>query len=213
MYKVYMHTFPNGKRYIGITKQELNARFDNGNGYKNNPMKRAIKKYKWENVKHDLLFDNLTKEQAELKEIELIDFYNTTNIEFGYNLSKGGKSSSGCKFSEETKKKMSNWHKGKILSNETKQKIGIAHRKDLSGRKFGRLVATFPTHKNNRVAWNCICDCGKNVIVRASHLVDGRISSCGCFARDKIIERNKSEKQREIMRKTMIGNKRRAKSE
>ena len=60
-----MHTFPNGKRYIGITKQELNARFDNGNGYKNNPMKRAIKKYKWENVKHDLLFDNLTKEQAE----------------------------------------------------------------------------------------------------------------------------------------------------
>ena len=75
MYKVYMHTFPNGKRYIGITMQELKARFDNGNGYKNNPMKRAIKKYGWDNIKHELLLDDLTKEQAEQKEIDLFFIY------------------------------------------------------------------------------------------------------------------------------------------
>lgn len=211
MYKVYMHIFPNGKKYIGITMQELKARFDNGNGYKNNPMKRAIKKYGWENIKHDLLFDNLTKDQAELKEIELISFYNTTNINYGYNLSKGGKGSNGCKFSEKTKQKMSSWHKGKTLSKETKEKIGIGHRKDLSGKRFGRLVAISPTHKNNRVAWNCICDCGNYKVVNSCPLVDGRTLSCGCLARDKIIKRNKSKKQRELVRKMMIGNKRRAK--
>ena len=209
MYKVYMHTFPNGKKYIGITKQELKARFDNGNGYKNNPMKGAIKKYGWGNIKHDLLFDNLTKEQAELKEIELISFYKTTNIKFGYNLSKGGKGANGYKHSEETKQKMSNWHKGKKLSKETKEKIGISHRSDLSEKMFGRLKALSPTHINGKLFWVCICSCGNKTIVRRDHLVEGRVCSCGCFARDKIIERNKSKKQRELVRKMMIGNKRR----
>lgn len=211
MYKVYMHTFPNGKRYIGITMQELKARFDNGNGYKNNPMKRAIKKYGWDNIKHELLLDDLTKEQAEQKEIELIAFYNSTNIKYGYNLSKGGKSSNGCKHSEETKQKMSSWHKGKVLSKETKERIGIGHRKDLTGKRFGRLIAIYPTHKNNRVAWNCICDCGNYKVVSACSLVEGTTSSCGCLAKDKISKINKSEKQREIVRNMMLGNKRRAK--
>lgn len=29
-YKVYMHTLPNGKRYVGITKQEPEKRWLNG---------------------------------------------------------------------------------------------------------------------------------------------------------------------------------------
>ena len=34
-YKVYIHEFPDGKKYIGITKQTLKARWGiNGNGYK-----------------------------------------------------------------------------------------------------------------------------------------------------------------------------------
>ena len=54
-----MHVFPNGKKYIGITAQALERRFDCGRGYQINPMKRAIKKYGWENVRHELLFNNL----------------------------------------------------------------------------------------------------------------------------------------------------------
>ncbi|AAV30164.1 putative truncated GIY-YIG endonuclease [Lactobacillus phage LL-Ku] len=35
-YKVYKHTTPNNKVYIGITKLDVNKRWKNGNGYKHN---------------------------------------------------------------------------------------------------------------------------------------------------------------------------------
>lgn len=34
MYKVYKHTFPNGKKYIGITKLTVENRWRSGKGYK-----------------------------------------------------------------------------------------------------------------------------------------------------------------------------------
>ena len=33
-YKVYMHICPNGKKYIGITQQDVLKRWNYGNGYK-----------------------------------------------------------------------------------------------------------------------------------------------------------------------------------
>ena len=33
-YKIYVHTAPNGKRYVGITRQKLNRRWRYGEGYK-----------------------------------------------------------------------------------------------------------------------------------------------------------------------------------
>jgi len=38
MWKIYKHTFPNGKIYIGQTKKSLLARFQNGRGYKSCPL-------------------------------------------------------------------------------------------------------------------------------------------------------------------------------
>lgn len=91
-YTVYMHISPSNKIYIGITKQKLQARWGkNGQGYKNNEFfSRAIQKYGWENFTHKILFEDLTKEQAEIKEIELIKLYDTTNKHFGYNIENGG---------------------------------------------------------------------------------------------------------------------------
>lgn len=112
-YKVYVHIFPNGKKYIGITKQEVEKRWLKGNGYKENKyMFRAIKKYGWENIKHIVLFENLTKEEAEQKEIELIKFFKSNERQYGYNIQNGG----NCigTFSEETKKKISKALKGNI---------------------------------------------------------------------------------------------------
>lgn len=61
IYKVYMHTLPNGKKYVGITKRNVNERWKNGNGYKNNcRFYNAIRKYGWDNITHEILFDNLT---------------------------------------------------------------------------------------------------------------------------------------------------------
>lgn len=111
-YKVYIHIFPNNKKYIGITMNIPNYRWNNGNGYNRQKiMKNAIKKYGWENIKHKILFTNLTKEEAEQKEIELIAFYKSNQRQYGYNIENGG----NCvgKMSEETKKKISKSNIGK----------------------------------------------------------------------------------------------------
>lgn len=90
-YCVYMHTSPSGKRYIGITKKNPNRRFNNGNGYKQNTIFwKAIKKYGWENIKHEILETNLTHDEACEREQFYISKYDTTNSLFGYNVTFGG---------------------------------------------------------------------------------------------------------------------------
>jgi hypothetical protein len=92
-FKVYMHTSPNGKRYIGITCQEDSKRRwgSNGCGYKDNEyFWKAIKKYGWDNFQHEILFEGLTEVESKQKEIELIAFYDTTNKSNGYNITPGG---------------------------------------------------------------------------------------------------------------------------
>lgn len=117
-YTVYMHTSPSGKRYIGITRQSVKNRWKNGYGYQVQPyFWRAIKKYGWHSFKHEILYTNLTKEEAEQKEIELIAKYKSNNNNFGYNVEHGG----NCvgKVSDETKKKLSEINKRENLSKDT----------------------------------------------------------------------------------------------
>ena len=105
-YSVYMHTTPSGKRYIGITCQDPKIRWGNGSNYKKQPyFSNAIKKFGWNNIKHEVLYTALTKEEAEQKERELIAFYNSADRKYGYNIDLGGKSKGRC--SEETRKKIS----------------------------------------------------------------------------------------------------------
>lgn len=212
-YKVYMHTFPNGKKYIGITKQSLKERFDSGYGYRIPPMKNAIQKYGWENVEHKLLFENLSKEQAYEKEIELISLLQTTNINYGYNISNGGRGSNGYSPSAETRLKMSKSHQGRVFSEQSKEKISKRRIKDITGCKFGRLTPIYYVRENKKLFWICKCDCGNETKVRSDHIIQGKIKSCGCIAKEVLIERNKSTKQRKAVQKMMIGNKRRSKNE
>lgn len=146
-YIVYKHTCPNGKVYIGITGTTLETRCGCGgcNYRKNTLFNRAIKKYGWDNIRHEILFTGLTKEQAEQKEIELIEEYKSANPEYGYNISSGGESgNAGVVASKETRKKMSIAHlgnpsnTGKKLSAETRRKLSEAHKgnKVMLGRKL-----------------------------------------------------------------------------
>lgn len=92
-FKVYMHTSPNGKKYIGITRQEKPERRwgSNGCGYIDNQhFWRAIQKYGWDNFQHEILFEDLTEEEAQQKEIELIAYYDSTDQTKGYNITAGG---------------------------------------------------------------------------------------------------------------------------
>ena len=120
-YLVYSHILKkDGRRYIGITCQTIKNRWrNNGTGYKTCiHFYRAIQKYGWNNFQHIVLFDNLTKEEAEQKEIELIKKHNTTNRKYGFNVLKGGNTRSDFKHSEEAKKKISNALKGRIAHNK-----------------------------------------------------------------------------------------------
>lgn len=64
--------------------------------------------------------------------------------------------------------------------------------KDLTGQRFGHLVALerLPEKYGNSYLWRCQCDCGNIVNVSASALISGNKNSCGCLrterARDRI---------------------------
>lgn len=115
-YTLYIHTFPNNKVYIGITCQDVLVRWrTNGSGYKNNSlMWRAIQKYGWDNIKHEIIYSNLSLEEANRLEIEFIAQYNSTDPNLGYNILPGGLISSGWHHTETTKQKLSAKNKGKV---------------------------------------------------------------------------------------------------
>lgn len=89
-YKVYIHYFPNGKRYIGLTTQNLKKRWKGGSGYRTQPLVyRAILKYGWKNVVHQV-FECETESEMKYLEKYLIAYYQTTNPKYGYNITEGG---------------------------------------------------------------------------------------------------------------------------
>lgn len=100
-WKVYCHTFPNGKKYVGITGQSPELRWGTqGSNYRGQKVYQAIKKYGWDNVSHTILKENLTEEQAcyyEQLYIKSLDSHISKN---GYNCSWGGEGST--KYSHET---------------------------------------------------------------------------------------------------------------
>ncbi len=118
MFCVYKHTAPNDKVYIGITSKNPIYRWNSGKGYMTNKhFYNAILKYGWDNIKHEILFTDLNKEEACQKEIELIAEYKSNDPKFGYNISSGGEvSSAGVKRSNGTRQRMSVSHVGKVLN-------------------------------------------------------------------------------------------------
>lgn len=61
--------------------------------------------------------------------------------------------------------------------------------KDLTGQKFGKLVAVSPIDGSGGVGkhkdWLCKCECGNLKTVSSAHLKDGNVTSCGCIRHNK----------------------------
>jgi len=86
---VYEHVFPNGKRYIGQTSMEPEARWNKGHGYDTqDKMRKAIEYYGWDNIAHHVIVGGLTRKQADELESYLIATLDT--IRDGYNVAIGG---------------------------------------------------------------------------------------------------------------------------
>lgn len=92
-YTVYVHTLKSDERkYFGVTSRSLSDRFGkDGNGYKQSiHFYRAIHKYGWENFTHEVVAENLTKDEAAQLEKTLIAEYDTCNPTKGFNIESGG---------------------------------------------------------------------------------------------------------------------------
>lgn len=65
------------------------------------------------------------------------------------------------------------------------RKLGETNRKDITGKRFGRLVAIRPTGQNIKGQgreWEFRCDCGNLTHVSATAVIKGNTTSCGCYA-------------------------------
>jgi hypothetical protein len=92
----------------------------------------------------------------------------------GSSLKSGTVVSCGCYQSDEAKKRFS---------------------KDMTGKRFGKLTVinregTYENKRSKLALWNCLCDCGKDVIVRGSALRNGSTQSCGCVQRENASSAN-----------------------
>lgn len=66
------------------------------------------------------------------------------------------------------------------LQKETQSQQKI---KDLTGQRFGKLLVISKAENiGNKVAWNCVCDCGNHIVVKAHNLYrkESPTISCGC---------------------------------
>ena len=129
---VYKHTKKNSKEvfYIGIGKDETRSRVTSKRSdYWNN----IVKKYGYD---IEILFTDLTIDEACEKEVELIKKYGRRDLGKGslVNLTDGGEGPTGHKHSEETKMKIGEASKKRIYkkgykhSEEAKKKIAEANR-------------------------------------------------------------------------------------
>jgi len=80
----------------------------------------------------------------------------------GANLYSGNTKSCGCYKSEKSRERL----------------------RDITGQQFGRLVAVRRegTDKVGHAKWRCKCECGEEIIVLGTNLVEGITKSCGCYS-------------------------------
>jgi len=209
---IYEIIFPNGKRYIGQTIQP-DIRFDK---YRRLDCKgqrkfhNALLKYGWENTVCSILYECDNMDELNTLEEITIAQYKTRDIQFGYNIAKGGKNR---EISEETRIRMSqskkdgyasgrltNNNKGKISSEETRRKIGESSK----GRK-----ASDETKKKMSAAQKgkIVSEEGRRNMSQAMRGVKKNLSP---EQRQKLVDRKKGTKMSEETRKKMSESRKRA---
>lgn len=104
----------NGKRYVGLTKHDLETRWgqhakDAFRG-SSQPLHRAIRKYGVDEFVRTVIDEGESEEQ--LRELEKSWIEALGTYENGYNATRGGDGVLGLKHSDETKKRMSEARKG-----------------------------------------------------------------------------------------------------
>jgi group I intron endonuclease len=116
---IYKTIFPNGKIYIGQTTKRSNKKYF-GSG---KALLKAINKYGECNLKREILiFVNCNSKANKFEEF-FIKKFDSTNLSIGYNILPGSASEYSAMQIPEIAAKVSEANKGKIWSDEIKQRI------------------------------------------------------------------------------------------
>lgn len=235
-YTVYRHISPSGKVYIGITCMKPEYRWNHEKGYKeiDQPVfSRAIKKYGWDNITHEILYSGLTEKDAKNLEINLIKQYKSLGL--SYNITDGGDGGRGLhnkrkKMSDETKLKMSKSRKGLLAGN--KNPMYGRHETAPAYGKFGKehpaskKVYQYDLLGNFIKEWDCLSDAQRHLNILVTHITaccNGRQKTAGSYIwkrqfnerlkldrerlnLDKEKAKNDNEIKREALRKKNITN-------
>lgn len=59
---------------------------------------------------------------------------------------------------------------------------------DITGNRYGRLVALRMENHSGARRWLCRCDCGEEKVILGSSLRSGVTTSCGCYQREVATE-------------------------
>lgn len=86
-----------------------------------------------------------------------------------------------------------------LLNGNTKS-CGCLQRQLMSERRSSTLIGKFferllvqkrkGSDKYGKALWECLCECGKIVIVSSNHLLNGNTKSCGCLRKEKLSGKN-----------------------
>lgn len=115
---IYMFTFPNGKRYVGKTNN-FNRRLKEHKRGNKLPVDKAIEKYGIDNIKIDILEEDLTDDEILEIETFYIDKYDTLiKNNKGYNLIR--ESFGGSIYNYMNEEQIEEW---KIKNKEGKRKL------------------------------------------------------------------------------------------
>ena len=141
MYSIYVHTTPDGRKYVGSTSMKPYKRFQGGSNYKNcTRFNDAINFFGWNNIKHEILEIVEDKETALKREKYYTLLWRTNEPEFGYNIFV-------CNIpNEETKNKRSEKMKGRKQSEETIKKRS----EKMKGRKQSEYTINKRIEKNKK---------------------------------------------------------------
>ena len=163
-------------------------RWANGRGYRAcRHFARAINKYGWDKFDHEVIKNNLTFEEANSLERELIKRYSSNNPEYGYNITDGG---TNGKHSEETKRLLSEIKTGCKISEETKRKISEA----LSGENGYWYGKTRPKETREKIS-----NAKKGIPVpeELKRQISEKLKGEGCYWYGKHLSEEHKQKLRE----------------
>lgn len=171
----------NGKVYVGKTQKNPHRRWrshckeaEYKSGYL---LHRAIRKYGSASFTLQILAHTNTAKQLNDMEKVWICLLNS-RAPNGYNATDGGEGIAGWKHSAETRKKLSDLNRGKVLSAETRKKISAIHK----GRKFSaeRCQQMSIAMLGHAVSWETRQKVGKHDPIRwALGCEKNRISHLG----------------------------------